>query len=80
MAGVRFVHPLRVLQWDQYTDDAPSSGADFIFIPERPPKEDPWEDEMCGIIQRVRLARAWPYLRQLTLIQSSTAKMESARP
>jgi 6-phosphofructokinase 1 len=31
-----------------------SSGADFIFIPERPPKADPWEDEMCQIITRVR--------------------------
>ncbi|KAF8501507.1 6-phosphofructokinase [Russula emetica] len=31
-----------------------SSGADFIFIPERPPKADPWEDEMCEIIQRHR--------------------------
>lgn len=33
----------------------PSSGADFIFIPERPPTADPWEDEMCEVIQRVRL-------------------------
>ncbi|KAH9995808.1 6-phosphofructokinase [Russula vinacea] len=31
-----------------------SSGADFIFIPERPPKADPWEDEMCEIITRHR--------------------------
>ncbi|KAF8485930.1 6-phosphofructokinase [Russula ochroleuca] len=31
-----------------------SSGADFIFIPERPPKADPWEDEMCQIITRHR--------------------------
>lgn len=30
-----------------------SSGADFVFIPERPPKADPWEDEMCKIIQEV---------------------------
>ena len=35
-------------------DVLPSSGADFIFIPERPPSADPWEDEMCEIIQRVR--------------------------
>ena len=35
--------------------DFPSSGADFIFIPERPPNADPWEDEMCDIIQRVHL-------------------------
>lgn len=32
-----------------------SAGADFIFIPERPPKEDPWEDEMCRSIQSVSL-------------------------
>lgn len=31
-----------------------SSGADFIFIPERPPRADPWEDEMCEIIHRHR--------------------------
>ncbi|KAH7930171.1 6-phosphofructokinase [Leucogyrophana mollusca] len=31
-----------------------SSGADFIFIPERPPEANPWEDEMCAEIQRHR--------------------------
>ncbi|KIJ67059.1 hypothetical protein HYDPIDRAFT_166445 [Hydnomerulius pinastri MD-312] len=31
-----------------------SAGADFIFIPERPPQANPWEDEMCGAIQRHR--------------------------
>ncbi|KAJ8072531.1 6-phosphofructokinase, alpha subunit [Marasmius tenuissimus] len=31
-----------------------SGGADFIFIPERPPAADPWEDEMCEHIQRHR--------------------------
>ncbi|THG96808.1 hypothetical protein EW026_g5093 [Hermanssonia centrifuga] len=31
-----------------------SSGADFIFIPERPPEADSWEDEMCKMIQRHR--------------------------
>jgi 6-phosphofructokinase 1 len=33
-----------------------SSGADFIFIPERPPETIPgrtWEDVMCDAIQRV---------------------------
>ena len=30
-----------------------SAGADFIFIPERPPQSDPWEDEMCEAIYRV---------------------------
>ncbi|KZW02846.1 6-phosphofructokinase [Exidia glandulosa HHB12029] len=28
-----------------------SGGADFVFIPERPPMADPWEDEMCEVIQ-----------------------------
>ncbi|KAF9468115.1 phosphofructokinase domain-containing protein [Collybia nuda] len=28
-----------------------AGGADFIFIPERPPKGKPWEDEMCAAIQ-----------------------------
>jgi hypothetical protein len=31
-----------------------SAGADFIFIPERPPTAMPWEDEMCAQIHRVR--------------------------
>ncbi|KAF8920292.1 phosphofructokinase domain-containing protein [Mucidula mucida] len=31
-----------------------SGGADFIFIPERPPNADPWEDEMCDQIRRHR--------------------------
>lgn len=30
-----------------------SGGADFIFIPERPPEGDPWEDEMCNAIKQV---------------------------
>lgn len=29
-----------------------SGGADFIFIPERPPKV-PWEADMCAEISRV---------------------------
>lgn len=29
-----------------------SCGADFIFIPEKPPSEH-WEDEMCGVIAKV---------------------------
>lgn len=31
-----------------------AGGADFIFIPERPPQAMPWEDEMCNAIHRVR--------------------------
>ncbi|KIK10267.1 hypothetical protein K443DRAFT_670893 [Laccaria amethystina LaAM-08-1] len=31
-----------------------AGGADFIFIPERPPKKLPWEDEMCAEIHRHR--------------------------
>lgn len=30
-----------------------AGGADFIFIPERPPVTDSWEDEMCASIQKV---------------------------
>lgn len=32
---------------------AVSTGADFVFIPERPPQEN-WQDEMCEIIEKVR--------------------------
>src|SRR6266702_1448456 len=38
-------------------DSILSSGADFVFIPERPPKADPWEDEMCEIIHKVPFAQ-----------------------
>ncbi|KIY43861.1 6-phosphofructokinase [Fistulina hepatica ATCC 64428] len=31
-----------------------SGGADFIFIPERPPLTNPWEDEMCNAIHHHR--------------------------
>ncbi|KAI6169160.1 phosphofructokinase domain-containing protein [Pisolithus thermaeus] len=31
-----------------------SAGADFIFIPERPPQTDSWEDEMCEAISMHR--------------------------
>ncbi|KDQ15963.1 hypothetical protein BOTBODRAFT_31417 [Botryobasidium botryosum FD-172 SS1] len=31
-----------------------SAGADFIFIPERPPKAMPWEDEMCEVVRKHR--------------------------
>lgn len=31
-----------------------STGADYAFLPEKPPSED-WEEEMCGIISRVSL-------------------------
>jgi 6-phosphofructokinase 1 len=31
-----------------------STGADFIFIPERPPTED-WEDTMCKIVSKVSI-------------------------
>lgn len=30
-----------------------STGADFVFLPEKPPAEG-WENEMCGIIAKVR--------------------------
>jgi hypothetical protein len=37
-----------------------SGGADFIFIPERPPASQPWEDAMCAEIQRVGFHRPSP--------------------
>lgn len=36
-----------------------SGGADFIFIPERPPTSDPWEDEMCEAIHRVNISSSF---------------------
>ena len=35
-----------------------STGADFIFIPEKPPAEK-WQDEMCDIIAKVCSAAPW---------------------
>jgi 6-phosphofructokinase 1 len=54
MGGARFVDHLCAAKIIFIGDVLPSAGADFIFIPERPPKADPWEDEMCETIQRVR--------------------------
>lgn len=31
-----------------------ATGADFLFIPEEPPKEDDWESAMCEVIHRHR--------------------------
>ncbi|KZO91558.1 6-phosphofructokinase [Calocera viscosa TUFC12733] len=31
-----------------------SAGADYVFIPEQPPKSQPWEEEMCEVIRRHR--------------------------
>ena len=42
-----------------------SGGADFIFIPERPPKVMPWEADMCAEISRV----SFPFLSPLYLTQ-----------
>ncbi|KAG9288210.1 hypothetical protein G9A89_020516 [Geosiphon pyriformis] len=33
---------------------AVSTGADFVFIPERPPTSDDWETEMCEVLARHR--------------------------
>ena len=35
-----------------YTDVL-SAGADFVFIPERPPDAGSWEDEMCNAVRSV---------------------------
>ncbi len=66
MGGVRLVHhPWICRDFKLILCVLPSSGADFIFIPERPPKADPWEDEMCEIIHRVR-----PFMR--TMLHQTT--------
>lgn len=31
-----------------------ATGADFVFIPEKPPQEDDWESMMCSVIERHR--------------------------
>ncbi|ORE10195.1 6-phosphofructokinase [Rhizopus microsporus var. microsporus] len=31
-----------------------ATGADFVFIPEKPPQEDDWESTMCSVIERHR--------------------------
>ena len=30
-----------------------STGADFVFLPEQPPKVDDWEDKMCRTLKNV---------------------------
>lgn len=51
-SGLYIIYASREIKFIEHI--LPSSGADFIFIPERPPTVDPWEDDMCEIIQRVR--------------------------
>ncbi|KAI8991418.1 6-phosphofructokinase [Mycotypha africana] len=31
-----------------------ATGADFVFIPEKPPQEDDWESTMCAVVERHR--------------------------
>ncbi|CAO3608042.1 unnamed protein product [Mucor hiemalis] len=31
-----------------------ATGADFVFIPEKPPQEDDWESTMCSVVERHR--------------------------
>ncbi|KAI8074236.1 6-phosphofructokinase [Gilbertella persicaria] len=31
-----------------------ATGADFVFIPEKPPQEDDWESVMCSVVERHR--------------------------
>ena len=58
-----------------------SGGADFIFIPERPPKVMPWEGEMCAEIHRVSFPSPFPlYLTQSFPIRHSTAKWANEKP
>ena len=59
-----------------------ATGADFIFIPEKP-REDNWREEMCGIIEHVRGTPPSPSARAglvKTDRRNSTGDSESARP
>jgi 6-phosphofructokinase 1 len=53
LAGVRYLLILTRSCDDAFIYLSDSVGADFIFIPERPPSENPWEDQMCQAIHRV---------------------------
>lgn len=55
-----------------------ATGADFIFIPEKP-REENWEEEMCDIVKRVRLEILAPAVAKTTLTGCSTEALESAR-
>ncbi len=48
-----------------------STGADFIFLPERPPEVGKWEKEMCDVIEKVESLVLW--------IDNRDAILESAR-
>jgi 6-phosphofructokinase 1 len=57
-----------------------ATGADFIFIPEKP-REDNWREEMCGIVEHVRALLPCPNCGTVKLKQSdSTGNSGSARP
>ncbi|KAI5992104.1 phosphofructokinase-domain-containing protein [Pisolithus albus] len=45
LAGVRSVFFVAGID-NEFTQCVPSAGADFIFIPERPPQTDSWENEI----------------------------------
>ena len=53
-----------------------STGADYIFIPEMPPKES-WESQMCDIITKVRFL-GLPH--QTSLIARSIGDSENGQP
>ena len=59
LAGVRYVDHKIWNTRERFSSwlSGDSVGADFIFIPERPPSKDPWESEMCDAIQRVIIPR-----------------------
>jgi 6-phosphofructokinase 1 len=55
-----------------------ATGADYIFIPEQPPKSDNWEEEMCSVLKAVSLGRQGVYrylvpLELISLAPSSTS-------
>lgn len=51
LAGVAYVIAPFSLPYTQLTQI--SSGADFIFIPEKPPAAGKWEEEMCEAVAMV---------------------------
>lgn len=62
-----------------------ATGADYMFIPERPPTAEDWQSSMCSVLDRVSLATQIffssidPFLTVLAALPLSTAKKASAR-
>lgn len=55
-----------------------ATGADFVFIPERPQEHD-WKEDMSLVVRRVCTSAENPWKKYI-LTECSTARWESARP